>query len=337
MILLFLTTIIPAAVAVLPGLSRHTPIVIDSTETCKFHLGSKQYDLCPIFGGAAVQWPLLVKSDQAEYRVHLGLDAELNGNDLGGHCPSGTRICLISAQNQPRKAIGSSTITVYSEESSYSLSLRFDGGVDGAAEVRLVCDTKEPGEPVFSRAMNGLHSFIWRTKHACETEVITSESIFNALDMESDIPPPDDNSDSSEPDEGEQLLDNERQRKSRRSMAILFAVISIIIILISIISYKHSNRLNFFFAEYIRPILHRISLDSLPRLSLPNSLKPAGESRLVRWAEEDLELDEDTMVNGSDAYDEPEDAGDEYIPLRPSPRKGGRVVKNYGSATSPFW
>lgn len=117
---------------------------------------------------------------------------------------------------------------------------------------------------------------------------------------------------------------------------------SIIIVSLSIFSYKHPNRLNLMITDHIKPVFQRLSLslnlDSLPRLSIPHSLKPAGENRLMRWAHEDLELDEDLMVNGRDAYDEPDEVGDEYIPLRPSPRKVGRGVKNYGSAPpSPFW
>jgi len=339
MILLFFTAIIPAAIAALSGLSRHTPIVIDSTETCQFHVGAKQYDLCPILGGAAVQWPLLVKGNHAGYRFHFGLDSGTPDDT----CPSGTRICIISENiSEPHRAIGpSSIITVSMEEFDQFITLKFSGGVKDAAEVRLLCDPRaqiQMEEPVFSGIENGLYSFTWRTKYACETGIRASDSGPNVLEMESDMPPSEDTSEPSEPDEGQdQLLDSERQRKSRRSTAIIFAVISIIIISLSIISYKHPDRLNFFFSEHIKPILHRLSLDHFPRFSLPHSLKPAGESRLVRWAQEDLELDEDVMVNGNDAYDEPEDAGDEYIPLRPSPRKGGRLVKNYGSATSPFW
>ncbi|KAJ7910502.1 hypothetical protein B0H13DRAFT_2012289 [Mycena leptocephala] len=334
MILLFLTAIIPVAVAAFPGLSRHTPILIDSTETCQFRAGSKHYDLCPIFGGAAVQSPLLVKEGQTEYRFHFGLDSGVMGSshDHASHCPSGARICLISKNPfETTEAIGSSIITVYSE-------------VDGErpAAVRFVCDHQtQLGQPVFSGVENSLHSFIWRTKYGCATTAQASdESILKALDSEADVPPSGDSSESpepSEPNEEDQLLESDRQRKSRRSTAIIFAVIFIIIISLSIISYKYPDRLNIFLTEHIQPIFHRLSLDHLPRFSLPNSLKPAGEGRLVRWAHEDLELDEDFMVNGSDAFDETDDNGDEYIPLRPSPRKGGRGVKNYGSATSPFW
>ncbi|KAJ7803145.1 hypothetical protein B0H14DRAFT_2889916 [Mycena olivaceomarginata] len=287
--LLFFTAMTTAAVAALPGFSRHTPIVIDSTETCQFHLGSKPYDLCPILGGAAVKFPMLVKGGKTEYRFYFGLDGGILADDL----VISHNFCSFNKSDMP----------------SESLTLRFGGAVERTAEIRLICDSNQLTEPVFSRVENHVHYFVWQTRYACETGRQVSGSRVNALEVESDAPPADDTSDPSGPDEGEdQLLDGDRERKLRRSTAIIFA-----------------------------PILHRLSPDNLPRFSLPHSLKPAGESRLVRWAQEDLELDEDIMVNGSDTYYEPEDAGDESIPLRPSPHKGGRFVKNYGSATSPFW
>jgi hypothetical protein len=60
-----------------------------------------------------------------------------------------------------------------------------------------------------------------------------------------------------------------------------------------------------------------------------------GDSQLVRWAEEDMALEEDFMVNGSGASEL--DGGDwdgtnldEYIPLTISP-KWGRRIRSYGA------
>ncbi|KAF7377974.1 hypothetical protein MSAN_00221300 [Mycena sanguinolenta] len=336
---LFAAIITAAAAA--PGLFRHTPILIDSTEVCQFSVGSKQYNLCPIFRSAAWQSLLPVKGDETEYRSHLGLDSDNDHPSDDPRLPgTRTRIGVNSAEDPSGTPMGSHVIVVDTKESDEFITLRFGGDAEHAADVQLICDSQiQLGEPVFLGLDNDLHHFIWRTKHACKTGLLPTDdqSNLNALDMESDSPPSDDNSDPSEPEEGEdQLLDSDRQRQLRRSTAIIFAVIFIIIISLSIISYRHSDRLNSFFSTNIKPIFHRLSLDHLPRFSLPHSLKPAGESRLVRWAQEDLELDEDIMVNGSDAYYEPEDTNDENIPLRPSPRKGGRF-KNYGTATSPFW
>jgi hypothetical protein len=63
-----------------------------------------------------------------------------------------------------------------------------------------------------------------------------------------------------------------------------------------------------------------------------------GDSQLVRWAEEDMALDDagDVMVNGAgavyDRYDEGWNGMDEYIPLTISPKYGkGRRARSYGA------
>ncbi|KAJ7474695.1 hypothetical protein FB451DRAFT_1246311 [Mycena latifolia] len=341
MILLFWTAIIPAAVAVLPGLSRRAPIIVDPAENCRFRAGARQYDMCSVFAEAA-EWPLLVKGKGKEaYRFHFGVD---NGDSGTSYCAPGTRICLftpgLSESHKATAISGASSILTVNPDSDEVITLQFSGE-DATTRIQFVCDPRaELGQPIPLGVEDTLHSFRWRTKYACESRVLASGSIFDAMDAESEAPPSDDTSEPSAPDpddDSEQLLEGDRQRNSRRSTAVIFLVISIFITSISIISYKYPDRLNLFLTEYVKPILHCLPLDSLPRISIPRSLKPAGESRLVRWAHEDLELDEDLMVNGNDAYDEPDELGDEYIPLRPSPRKGGRTVKNYGSATSPFW
>ncbi|KAF6752891.1 hypothetical protein DFP72DRAFT_1132426 [Ephemerocybe angulata] len=64
-----------------------------------------------------------------------------------------------------------------------------------------------------------------------------------------------------------------------------------------------------------------------------------GDSRLVQWAEEDMSLQEDFMVNGSGAYElDGEDWNgtnlDEYIPLTFSPKRYGRKIRSYGATPS---
>ena len=54
-----------------------------------------------------------------------------------------------------------------------------------------------------------------------------------------------------------------------------------------------------------------------------------GEGVLVRWAHEDVlldDMDDETVVNGDDVNYVPEE---EQIPLKPSPRKNGIIT--YGS------
>ncbi|KAJ7434535.1 hypothetical protein B0H11DRAFT_2118375 [Mycena galericulata] len=342
MILFILTTLIPAALAVLPGLSRRPPLVIDSPENCRFNLGSRRYDLCPILDGTADQ-SLLVKGEgEGSYLFHLGSEDIETGSSRDA-CPSGTRICLISGDPEsdlPIAISDASTLVVYPGQSDESITLEFSGGFKGAAvRVRLICDYRADSiNSVYSRVEDALPLFTWYTKYGCDAEELSSKSILHALDSESGDPLPGQPAEPSKPKEdSEQLLEGDRQRNSRRSTAVILLIISVVIISLSIISYRHPQRINILLTQYVKPILQRLSLDNLPRISIPHSLKPAGEGRLMRWAHEDLELDEDFMVNGSDAPDEPDETGDEQIPLRPSPRKGGRAVKNYGSAPSPFW
>ncbi|KAK7052513.1 hypothetical protein R3P38DRAFT_2860752 [Favolaschia claudopus] len=333
MMLFLFTAAVAAAATALPGDTRNAPIVLDSTEICRFRTGSGAYDLCPIFGGSAIEWPLLVKGeDGGEHWLQL----YTKSRSLDDGCPSGSDLCLISrASGQTSRTFGAVVPVIYAREST-----EFIRPADGGVELRFICDPQiERGEPMISQATASDNSNVqylsWRTRIACRIGGHESPQSLHAFDAPA--PSGQDSEDPSENNEGEDLLESDRQRKSRRSTAIVFAVVSIVIISISIISYRYPDHLNLFFSTRIKPLLHRLSPENLPRFSLPHSLKPAGESRLLRWAQEDLELDEDIMVNGSDAYYESDDLGDESIPLRPSPRKGGRSVKNYGSATSPFW
>lgn len=113
MIRLFLSAMIPAAVAALPGLSRRTPILIDSAENCRFNLGPRQYDLCPILNGTAAQ-SLLVKGEgKGAYLFHFGLEDTDSGSsrDAGSHVsisrvsvfvhPFNTLCCLCSVHPEP--------------------------------------------------------------------------------------------------------------------------------------------------------------------------------------------------------------------------------------------
>ena len=70
----------------------------------------------------------------------------------------------------------------------------------------------------------------------------------------------------------------------------------------------------------------------MKRIHIPAQFR-VGEGKLVRWAQEDMEIladEEDFMVNANANGDEDLGLIDEYIPLKPSPRKN--FMPNYGSA-----
>ena len=78
------------------------------------------------------------------------------------------------------------------------------------------------------------------------------------------------------------------------------------------------------------------SLNSLTTKAMSGVRFRQGDDDLVRWAQEDMALDSDIMVNGAGRahrFDEESwDGSDEYIPLATSPRFGtGRRIPSYGS------
>jgi hypothetical protein len=90
----------------------------------------------------------------------------------------------------------------------------------------------------------------------------------------------------------------------------------------------------------LQPLGHSLhSLTSKPT-SASGRFRP-GDERLVRWAQEDMALDSDVMVNGGayDYHDDEErgwDGSGEYIPLATSPRRGWGVrMQSYGSTVAP--
>ncbi|KAJ7621019.1 hypothetical protein FB45DRAFT_928129 [Roridomyces roridus] len=312
MLLLHIFSAIPAAVAALPGLSRRTPF--QYPDNCRFNLGStRQYDLCPLLSGTEVPSLAIKDERDATYLFQFG-------DSPGDHCASGPRVCVFPGEPSESDVI-SDAYTVEPVESGESITLQFSGPERITARLQLVCASRAH-LPTYSGTEDAVPLFTWRTNMGCP------DSVVHSLEDESGEKPAEDG------DNSDQLLEDGRQRNSRRSTAIILFLLSFAIISLSYLSYKHPQR--------ITQLFQRLPLHvSLP--SLPNSLKPAGESRLMRWAHEELELDdsEDFMVNGlgADALDDDESTGDEQIPLKPSPRQGlTRDVKTYGSAPrSPFW
>ncbi|KAJ7072760.1 hypothetical protein C8F01DRAFT_259784 [Mycena amicta] len=334
MFLFLLTPILTVTATAIPSLET-TARDVDS---CRFTLRSKQYDICPILTGAAAD------NNRERVRGTATDDRVWQDWPWTTQCRSGTRYCTIidASGSEPEKGLfplraapSGSTCYSFSKPSDahvYVLDslivelLRTSGGPSIA--VRLICDPAVELE----RSSSSEQGASWRTKHACPLSHPRQRTI-HTLFAEADADPADDNSseppqnDEDSEDDSEQLLDG-RNRSSRRSTAIIFVVISLTVISIGVFTYKRPH----FIVEHMQPVLaliHQVHVPSLSlpaSFSLPKALKRTGEGRLVRWAEEDLELDaeDDVMVNGGDAYDELDfDVGDEYIPLRPSPRKGG--------------
>nr|GAT56196.1 predicted protein [Mycena chlorophos] len=338
MFLFLFTHILTATAATIPS-QEWTDV-----DSCRFTLGPKQYNLCPVLSGAAAV-PLPVHAQRVSAQrasIPLGDDREWLSTDQGRsgtwHSASaGPSTPEMDEEGFPALAAvesGNSLIVGLSRTPrSPSLSVRLSCDPDVELELEKVSSEEEGSS--------------WRTRHACPLPLASATQFADEPADDSDTtsesgdPPP---ADEPPNDDSEQLLDR-NNGASRRSIAITFVIISIAVISIAVFTYKNPH----FIADRVQPALHHATalIQQVPMhvpaaLTLPRSLRRAGEGKLVRWAQEDLELDteDDVMVNGGNSDQFELEAGDEYIPLRPSPRKGGRGsgrwIKNYGSA-GPVW
>ncbi|KAF8880648.1 hypothetical protein BD779DRAFT_1071265 [Infundibulicybe gibba] len=347
----------------------------DLAADCQFDLGARRFDLCPLTQSGHI-WR--VPGDIGEvgsrprrvYHVDLGgMSIDQNNNDDNNGdmvawesgCPPGSWICLseigptdpetqlfrpIAGKIRPASALvdqGVNAIVSISDEAvPASLNLFMVGGLsatDGKpqyARIEFRCDP-EHEELAFSGIEEniGVHAFIWRTKYGCGATVKSNPiHILEDETPEGDEPPPSDtegDSKESEESDGEgELLDPNDGRTSRRSIAAIILITGTVIIAIGIIISSPKRR------HFI--ISH---IPAIPR-GIPKSFS-VGEHTLLRWAEEDMSLelgrgDEDTMVNAESWEDEW--VGDsEYIPLKPSPRRGLGRVRDYGTrnGAKTFW
>jgi hypothetical protein len=145
------------------------------------------------------------------------------------------------------------------------------------------------------------------------------------------------------------LLPNQNRNTMRRWIAIILVVLATSLFCGCLAS---SSRARHFTSEKLKGVTYVV----LPQVYV--KLRPIGQSishfasnsivrlgtrfrqgdnQLVRWAEEDMALDDagDVMVNGAgayDCYDEGWNGMDEYIPLTISPKYGkGRRLRSYGA------
>ncbi|KAH9476042.1 hypothetical protein JR316_0011611 [Psilocybe cubensis] len=230
------------------------------------------------------------------------------------------------------------------------LKLSLYGGTVGkqkqSAEVSFVCCDKEKLKYV--REEKGVHFFSWATSHGCPVRLAgqTHSNIAAANEPGSE-------GEESAPEEKQgdddlMPLDNSR---ARRWIAIIMVVlVSGLLFGTVLLSSSRARSLateNLKSATYaVLPLLSHLYIKLLP---IGNSVFQAtkaiahagsrfrqGDSKLVRWAQEDMSLmdSEDFMVNGSGAMGEDDwniNGMEEYIPLTVSPQHGRRSVRSYGA------
>ncbi|KAI0701711.1 autophagy-related protein 27-domain-containing protein [Earliella scabrosa] len=338
-------------------------------DECAFTVAGTSFDLCPVVNGNEVGWT--VKTERrtpptvtaTEYRIDLKAPLKKDG-EVPGHeqCPDGTWICQIISNRRPRHedeeprvlqvvpvagALNLRNITRYHPGVNVTaelapardkpgsqaevLHVRLHGGyyVYGTqrADFQFLCDLSvdEPSSPSYSWTWNGTHTFQWRTKHACGSRLAEpvphKDAPASDDDDDAGTPPPD-AGDGDGDGSGEQELVNESPLHGRavRSAAILLLSSCTAVATLAYLAWHP-------------PACVRRFVKAHPRLGRFR----VGERVLVRWAYEDLEMEEeigyaggeeDTMVNFGPPADL-EEAG-EGIPLKPSPRKGRWM--SYGTA-----
>ncbi|RDB30088.1 hypothetical protein Hypma_013905 [Hypsizygus marmoreus] len=241
------------------------------------------------------------------------------------------------------------------DPSNSHLTLFFNGGFHEGrlqhARIEFICDpSARSTQPSFSSERYGVHSFIWATKYACPirtTNTAPSNSNMHTLESETeDNTEPNPDPDGQPKDDGQELLDPLPHKPSRRWIPISLLMTGSVLIILSVLLASPNKR--FILLSHLKALpttlgltslLHSVHLPILPR-SLPFR---AGESSLVRWAQEDMALglmdverneEADVMVNGGIGDDDWNGEGlDEYIPLKAG---SVRSLRNYGSAHGMF-
>ncbi|KAK7691468.1 hypothetical protein QCA50_004867 [Cerrena zonata] len=334
------------------GLAKH----------CRLDVDGQSFDLCPIFDARegedgwtverVKQTPPTITTTQ--YKFALDKPLKKDGT-LPAHeqCPDGTWICMTMTNTRPHHdsepprtlqlvpvagrlnlpdspedyipGLNVNASLQDSREKSHHkvLRIRLHGGyyVDQAqmADFYFFCDHKavEPTKPSLYFNWVGSHSFRWHTKHACPLHSETAPPGLPPSPPDVDRPPP--------ADDGTELINvpDRSDRRSKSTWLILLSSTTLVFISVYFIYYP-PRRLRRFLSSWLkaRPSLLRFRV---------------GERVLLRWVEEDLELDdgeEDFMVNGggrdSESIFAVDEDDEEAIPLKPSPRKT-RGHSNYGS------
>ncbi|KAI0316602.1 hypothetical protein OF83DRAFT_1172739 [Amylostereum chailletii] len=248
----------------------------------------------------------------------------VSNGSLASHGPHSHGLTADSAPQRENFGIWVLEGEASHESQPRPLLLRMHGGyyVDKPqrAIVAFHCGQAEDPEPTYGWTWNGTHTFNWNTKHACASRQAKPPG--RTPDEKDDAPPSNPSKPPAEdhtPSEDELLRDPITDRASSRTV--------LTILLCTFAGVFGLGYLLLRPPPPLRPYIHRI---------LPRPLRRASESKLLRWAREDLPLlDEDEigidgegdeMVNSHEAYG----AYEEQIPLKPSPTRAGFVV-NYGA------
>ncbi|KIP04092.1 hypothetical protein PHLGIDRAFT_25794 [Phlebiopsis gigantea 11061_1 CR5-6] len=340
-------------------------VQLDSlVQQCRFMVDGITFDLCPLFGTQeqkvwATQWTRETPPTVTSSWYKFSIDGPIPRNEsrpASMQCPEGTWICLTTwnrpqdktwregrllntvpiagslspGENDPLFQRGEYTPGLrtaarmvpgsFVNADGDVLSIRLHGGyyvdTEQHAVIYFVCDRDyDNSKFVHVHTHDGGHLFAWKTPHAC---AVSREGQPDSPKEENpeDLAPP--------------IL------SKRPSLGYWAAMISSAYVSRASCSKTHKLRTSFRFAIavvayliYSPPRWLRRQIQQYLK-NHPSLLRfRVGESVLVRWAHEDVlldDMDDETVVNGDDVnyvYEE------EQIPLKPSPRKSGIVT--YGS------
>ncbi|KAG6808983.1 hypothetical protein H0H92_002090, partial [Tricholoma furcatifolium] len=218
-----------------------------------------------------------------------------------------------------------------------SIKLTFGGdsrqGEKQLASIEFICDVlSQMGRPSFAhgKLVEGVHSFTWVTKYACpvpdeDTSSLRSSAVTVLEDEDTtdqERPPMSDDSSGREDDGYELIKPKSPSRFSWIVFVLLFTGAFLFITTLLLPAAYPQWRIHCL--AHLKMLIARLRLPTCYSFALSFILKPfhfqTGETRLVQWAQEDMELgvmenEFDKMVNNNPVRDEWAE-GMEYIPLK---------------------
>ncbi|KAK7457139.1 hypothetical protein VKT23_010439 [Stygiomarasmius scandens] len=335
---------------------------------CEFQAGSYLYNFCPLlqrrrtFEVPSTGNVALGTDREGSYTFRTGLADDHLSLDL---CPEDALICWNDPNTSTSVTVAESVVfTGISRLSTDDVApstpepfiLELNGTVHNAklqsTRIRFICDESidEPRAeisslPSFTGSYDGVHSFEWRSSHACPREYGQTEiETASADDEKSENPDSDGNKDGEDnkDGDGDNLVNPVPPYSARRRAAIIIIVIGLIALttLIDTCLRPSLTRISPYLPSFHLhlPTLSSHTFENLNikniKLRIPSLIagkrsrrrrramaRPfrfrVGENRLVQWANEDSRLigeggeafdfEEDYMVNGLDVDTENDD------------------------------
>ncbi|KZV71065.1 hypothetical protein PENSPDRAFT_650958 [Peniophora sp. CONT] len=320
---------------------------------CAFTLGERQYDLCPLFSSAVdglggkgqktVEYRYATKEIESEivYQYNLSLGGPLQRNDSEDEqCEEGTWVCMTTITRSPESSpearqhvpiVRSGSSSVYTDvyEQDDGLVVVMSGepyaGQRMRALIAFECSTEE-GDLELAVSGSPTHAFTWRTPHACSTHLPSSTLTSSSADEpqrgrgdhEHHQHPPSDPSNPTKTKPDQNLLPPVNDHITLRTV---FIVLLASFASFGLIYYGVTHP-----PAWAKPYLRAVG-KKMRRLRKWRG-RP-GESRLLRWAEEELPTfgldeddaysEEDEMVNARAQAEMGLDVEEgERMPLKPS-------------------